>query len=101
MKTKFEKKMFDIKNLKEMFCVDRGNVDIYLKNTIDGNIIESNHVYLVLKAAECTEETRIEGDPQCSNKTEIHEYLSDKYLYINNIDQAANYGIDYDLDGNT
>ena len=44
-------------------------------------------------AAQCTEETKFPGDPQCASKTIIDDYLIDKYLYLYSIDPSANYNI--------
>jgi Ca2+-binding RTX toxin-like protein len=50
-----------------MFCLDRNDKEIFLQGTQDDLIKGKKHVYLNIKAAECTNKTKIAGDPICAN----------------------------------
>ena len=73
--------------------------DIYFQSTLHGEIRGDKHVYNMIKVGECTNETKVDGDPECATDEEIEDYLSDKMFYPYVIDKQANYNIEYDVNG--
>ena len=46
-----------------MYCMDTSKPDIYLQATKDDQVMGKKHVFFIIKAAECSEKTRLVGDP--------------------------------------
>jgi hypothetical protein len=51
-----------------------------MQASIDQRILGEKHVYFIIKVAECSNETRIDGDPECAPQAQVDDWLSDKYL---------------------
>jgi hypothetical protein len=66
MKTQYEQNAFDRYKFGEMYCLDQKNEGMYLKASKDEYVMGHETVFFIIKAGECTEETRITGDPECA-----------------------------------
>ena len=83
----------------QMYCMDYSKGDVFFQATLDDEIQGRKHVFAVIKAAECSDESRLSSDPKCSSTTDIDSYLLDKTLYFHTINKQPNYQIEYDEEG--
>jgi len=83
-----------------MYCFDDGKSnDIYLQATKDDSVVGLKHVYFVFRVGECTEETRVAGDPTCDSHSVMEDWMSDKYIHFVSIAKSANLVIQQDENG--
>jgi hypothetical protein len=53
---------------------------MFLKASKDDEINGMEHSFFKIVATECSNETKIEGDPECSSEEDIRKYLLGKKL---------------------
>ena len=81
-----------------MYCLDSSDKSVYLKASKDNEIDNFDHAWLKIIATECTEESRLPGDPTCASQTEITNYLDGKSLLMYNFNKIVNVPIQEDPD---
>jgi hypothetical protein len=52
------------------------------------------HSYLVFRAAECSDATKLKGDPACSSQQEIDKYLKGKVIQFYSTKRIVNFNIE-------
>ena len=80
MRSKFMKNAYKLYNLKDQYWFDSGNPEINLYGNKINVINEEDSSWIVLRVAQCSEETKAPGDPDCASDTEIEQYLKGMYI---------------------
>jgi hypothetical protein len=81
MTNDFQRKTFDNLGMGSYLCIDPNDPEFFILNTVNEMASGEKVAYFKVIFAECTEKTRLPGDPQCSSQSVIDDYMSDKFVY--------------------
>ena len=83
MQSDFMRSAYKLYNLKGQYCIDSDNPEIYFYGTKNDVINELDTSWVMVRVAQCSEKTKLPGDPDCASDIEIENYLKGMYIFFN------------------